>query len=397
METNRKIIGNAMSAYFMIFICVSFFLNKENDAINNNFVKSHTKTALLIHFLFLFVYIIFVSLWLWDQFALFGFAIGSIIASGLFLMLFWFLLYGIYQAHHGKVFTTGDMIHISKTWNIIDIQKNVKISEQDTVHIILSYIPFIWYSSYFQLSKNTQIKNIVFINLMSSSIITLFFVLGAQNVALFFGLIYILFVAFSIVTLVGKHELIVPQLSFIPSPEQKYIWTRTAIEYFRKYFSKNKKFEAIQDIYNKNIKLYNSEEENRNQKMKKRADINIPRFLIYVPVINILTIFSLKTRYKYHIINGLVITLLCIIWSMVIWYSHFVFLVALFPASFGIWYLPRLWYQMPYIYDLYHMTSQILYTLTHLFSRGRSIQKTVKTETLSIKNVASDPDSRKTQ
>jgi hypothetical protein len=74
-----------------------------------------------------------------------------------------------------------------------------------------------------------------------------------------------------------------------------------------------------------------------------------------------------------------------------------VFLIALFPASFGIWYLPRLWYQMPYIYDIYRIISNLLYTITHLFSRGRKIQKTVRTETLSVKDSPSDSDSEKIQ
>lgn len=397
METNRKIIGNAISAYFMIFICASFFLNKENEAINNNFVKSHTKTALLIHFLFLFVYIVFVSLWLWAQFTVFGLTLGSVIASGLFLILFSFLLYGIYQAHHGKTFTTQDIAQISRTGSMIDIQKDVKFSEEEMLHIILSYIPFIGYSSYFKLSKNTQIQNIVFINLISSGIITLFFILGAQNIALFFSLIYILFVAFSIVTLVGKHELIVPQLTSIPTPTQKYIWVYTIGEYLSKHLSKNKKFAALEELYTKNTKLYSSKEEKRSQEMEKKADIQIPKFLIYVPVINIITVFFLKSRYKYHIINGLIITLICISSITLLWYSHAVFLIALFPASFGIWYLPRLWYQMPYIYDVYHIISNLLYTITHLFSRGRKIQKTVKTETLSVKDNPSNSDSEKIQ
>ena len=61
MEKNKKIIANAVSAYFMIFISLSFLFNKNNKYLNNDFVKSHTKTAFIIHIMFLFTYVVFVS------------------------------------------------------------------------------------------------------------------------------------------------------------------------------------------------------------------------------------------------------------------------------------------------------------------------------------------------
>jgi hypothetical protein len=47
---NKKIIANAISAYLLIFVCSLFFLNKTNDSLNNDFVKRHVKSALVIHF-----------------------------------------------------------------------------------------------------------------------------------------------------------------------------------------------------------------------------------------------------------------------------------------------------------------------------------------------------------
>jgi hypothetical protein len=46
---NQKIINNAISSYFMMFISIIFLFNKKNELLNNNFVKSHTKIAFLIH------------------------------------------------------------------------------------------------------------------------------------------------------------------------------------------------------------------------------------------------------------------------------------------------------------------------------------------------------------
>jgi hypothetical protein len=46
---SEKVKGNAISAYLMVFISGLFLLNKTEPNINNSFVKSHTKSAMLIH------------------------------------------------------------------------------------------------------------------------------------------------------------------------------------------------------------------------------------------------------------------------------------------------------------------------------------------------------------
>lgn len=49
-ELNKKIIGNATAAYFMVFVSLCFlFSNKEN--VNHPFVKSHVKSAFALHFM----------------------------------------------------------------------------------------------------------------------------------------------------------------------------------------------------------------------------------------------------------------------------------------------------------------------------------------------------------
>jgi len=56
---DKKIKGNLIAAYLMIFISWLFLLNKDKPALCNTFVKGHTKTAFFIHTLFLVVIIIF--------------------------------------------------------------------------------------------------------------------------------------------------------------------------------------------------------------------------------------------------------------------------------------------------------------------------------------------------
>lgn len=57
---HKKTIANAISAYLLIGINWAFLLNKDNEYINNSFVRSHTKTALFIHVLYVLNIVVFV-------------------------------------------------------------------------------------------------------------------------------------------------------------------------------------------------------------------------------------------------------------------------------------------------------------------------------------------------
>jgi hypothetical protein len=59
---NPKVKANAISAYLLVFVSFLFLFNKTNKYINNDFVRSHTKTAFFIHLMLLLVYIIFIKL-----------------------------------------------------------------------------------------------------------------------------------------------------------------------------------------------------------------------------------------------------------------------------------------------------------------------------------------------
>jgi hypothetical protein len=59
IETNKKIKANAVSAYLLIFVSIFFLTNRNNSLLNNDFVKTHTKSAFLIHLGFLATYIVF--------------------------------------------------------------------------------------------------------------------------------------------------------------------------------------------------------------------------------------------------------------------------------------------------------------------------------------------------
>jgi hypothetical protein len=44
-----------------------------------------------------------------------------------------------------------------------------------------------------------------------------------------------------------------------------------------------------------------------------KKELKLPKFLIYIPIINLIFLFFKNTKYRFHIINGLIITLILII------------------------------------------------------------------------------------
>jgi len=142
MEQNKKIIANAVSAYFMIFVSLLFLVSKDNKYLNNSFVKSHTKTAFIIHVMFLVTYIVFVSFGLGKEFSVLGYGVNTILASVIFIGLLAMLLYGIYRANKGEVLTADELLTLSRQDKLTSIEKK-ELSEQEKVSIILSYIPFL--------------------------------------------------------------------------------------------------------------------------------------------------------------------------------------------------------------------------------------------------------------
>lgn len=52
MELHKKVVGNAMSAYFMVLVSLGFLWSKD-PYISHPFVKNHVKTAFPLHILLL--------------------------------------------------------------------------------------------------------------------------------------------------------------------------------------------------------------------------------------------------------------------------------------------------------------------------------------------------------
>jgi len=174
---HKKTINNAISAYLMLIISVAFLFNRDNEYLNNSFVKSHTKIAFLIHISFLINYIIFISFSFLKEYSILEYSINYILASSIFCILFLALLYWIYKASKGEVFKIWDLLTLGKTEKIVDVDGNAELDEKDKFTLILAQIPFIWYIIHGKFLSQKSIKDIVFVNMFVSIIISLIFII----------------------------------------------------------------------------------------------------------------------------------------------------------------------------------------------------------------------------
>ena len=375
LETNKRSINNAISAYFMILVSGAFLLNKTDKYVNNAFVKSHTKVALVTHICFILVYVIFSSFSLFRWISILSFQLNYIIATALFFILFTFLLYWIYKASKWESFSIWE---IQSLWNrskIVDVNGDNKLDEKDIFTLILCYVPFVGYMVHGRYFKNKTVKNIVHINMLSTGIITLLYIFNYSNVALILLLLYIVFWVFCCINIIHSWTILHINTYLFPTPEKKILITRSFIKYVKNYISKSP-FENFSDIYTHNRNQY-IEEEKANiiatTKLKKAPSFF--HIITYIPLLNLINFSQLHTQLRYHAINWLSITLislLVIAWNYFSVIPERTFVLLLFPIFFGYWFLQsRPAYKMPYIYDLY----EILAWIKNLFV---STKKTIK-------------------
>jgi hypothetical protein len=381
MEENIKIRNNAISAYFMLFICISFLFAKNNRLLYNSFVKIHTKTAFLIHMLFLLVYIIFINFSLWSSIRILNFSLNHIIAPTLFIWLFWILLFWMYRAYRWKTLTIWEVL--SYKWkNKMIINTNRVTSEKEKIPLILAYIPFLWYIVYWKNFTNKTIKDINKINLISSIIIFSLYIAWNNNLAILVILFYIIGLVFINTILIVNNENRTPDLDKIPSIWEIYILIKSYFKYLKIYFN-NKNFKWIKDIH-KEIETDQIKIENNIFKyLKNKNDTKLPKFLIYVPLINILFLFSLKSKFKIHIINSIIISIFTII-SIILFKRISITLLVLFPIFYWTGYINRLWYKMPFIYDFYIMVEKISIYIKSIFSKIMKIKDTTEEVTMKV-------------
>lgn len=371
---NKKIINNAISAYFWLWLLLLLPSKKEN--LNHTFVKKHAFTALIIHILMFLNYLIFISFSLFSGIFILWFSLNHIIASIIFILLFWLLLYGVSKANSWSDFSINDMSNMTKVNKIIEI-KSSNLNEAWILTIILSLIPFIWFyiKAKFSSYKSVIIENNTKLNLIITLVICLFFSFWYENLWLLFWLFYLIFIWFYSILLITKQSLLSLNLSKIPTFNEIYIYFLSIINYLKNYFS-GKKFVWIKEILKiKQNEIEKTFQENK-EKLEKLKDSKINIFLSYIPYLNLICLFQINSKNKFHIINGLIITILSII-LVVLKYNNFqIFLV--FLIFFGIWYSKKIEYKFPFLFDIYEMCAFIFSKIFFIWKKAVKMQKEEK-------------------
>ena len=385
---HKKSVNNAISAYLMLFISSLFLFNKKNEYLNNDFVKSHTKVALLIHLSLLLTYIIFISFSFLKNISILNYNLNFILASTIFIFLFITLLYWIYKANKQEIFKIWEILKVWKIEKIVDVNWDWIINEKDKLDLILSYIPFIWYITSWSNYKEKNISNIIKINSLITLIISLIYIAWNKNIVLLLSLFYIIFAVFSSLNIITREKIIWLNLEFIPTFTELLIIIKSFIKYLSNYFTK-KEFVWIKVLKNNYLKKYKEEEKEKELILVKLPKYKLPNILIYIPFINIITLFFINSNKKIHIINWIMINIFFIIFGILDFYNiiyNYSYILLLFPIFFWFWYInSRPVYRIPIIYDLF----EILNFIKNLFIKSKKTikikQAEVHSETMKVK------------
>lgn len=356
IQKNKKIINNAISAYFMIFVSWFFLLNKDNPYLNNEFVKIHTRSALTIHLWFFLSYFVFIYLAVWKAITLFWTNLHILLASISCIFLLIILVFWMYKAQKWLEFRIWDFLDVFKVQKIKESQNHDSMQEREKMNFIIAHIPFIGFVNYAQNSEKQYIQNATKLNLLVSVFFILFLWFGYINIANVLLLIYSIYIVFVWINIFSTNNIFTLNLEYIPAPEKKYFITRAALVYIRDYFT-SKKLQNF-DFYYQNQVNKSLEESRKNyQDIQTLQNFSGPKILIYLPIINFVCLFQKNTKQKFHIINGVILSIIFSLILLIVTLTSLsnVFLLLLIIAfcyAYGFMkYNPV--YKMPYIYVFY--------------------------------------------
>lgn len=363
-EQNSKIIWNAVSAYFMIFVSGMFLFNKQNPLLNNSFVKKHTKSALIIHLGFLLSYLIFISYGIGSNISIWSFALNYIIASSLCIFFLWMMLFAISKASKGEIFAIWEIIRVAKVKKMIDVENNqTNWNEREKLDILLSYIPFVS----FYIAATKQKENLFILHasrgtLFITVILILLYNFHHTNIVIFLILLYLIYVVFIWLNIFTTWNIFQIRYANVFSPEYKFEYTQALSRYLKNYIRWNdlqKMSHYQEEIRKENDRSLMIE----NDRILSLPDLKLPKSAIYIPILNLGYLFLKENKYSTHIRNGLVISVLFII---------IFFLLKFTTLNYGFlylfWIVALYWigyihtqpvYKMPYIYIFYTLFQKI--------------------------------------
>jgi len=382
-DLNKKVIWNAVSAYFLFFVSISFLFNKDPN-IWHPFVKSHVRVAFFLHILFLCM-LILMAFPIGNGIAFFGYTLNSIVTIAASIIIFSAIFFGIYKAHKWETLSISELFEHGKKWSseIMQQSSTKNIWEEEKTLLFLSHLPFIGYIVTGERIESTKIRNIILLNIIISCTGVFLYTVWISSLASIIFLLYIIWSIFQGIRIFAGENMILLNLHNIPTIREKYILQKSFLTQLVRHLFR-RKFISLSDIKKgKTEKLLDTEKAYK-ENLSKLSPSLIPTFLFYIPVINIIWIFFLRTQQKLHIKNGLIISM--IFWVIVFfyWIHHPMLYLLLFPICFWIGQRDNIAYIMPYIYDIWNFISLTLYKTTHIFSRAKELKNTTKKEVMKM-------------
>jgi hypothetical protein len=379
LNIDNKVKNNAIIAYLFILVNITFLFNKSNTLLNNSFVKTHTKTAILIHLWFLINTIVFVYYWLGFYGEVMGYSISDIIAISIYLILFWFMIVWIYKAYCWKLFMLWESINYKNNKKLLDIDSSWSFDEKDKLTIIISKIPFLWFFIYPRYKNNKLIESNTKLNLILTILIVSLYVFWNPNLANLLLLFYIIFIVFTSINLFVKNEVINIKLESIPNLDKLLIYSIVLLKYLWNYF-KAKDFPSFEEILKKVLLEQEVRDTSETKKLEKLSNFKLWKYIIYIPILNIIALFNINSKQKIHIINWILITLSFIILALIYWINNKYQLLLLLPLFFSIWYM-NTWilnYKIPFLYNIFELFVWIKNSISGFFTKIRKIKNTEK-------------------
>lgn len=349
---SQKSKNNAAISYWILFFSWLLFFNKKNPDIDNDFVKKHIRSSIVLHWLILLNYIIFISFGLFRRVWIFDFSLNIIIANILFFIILFLIIKWIYDAINWKEPNIWKAIKMTTSvW--LDINNDNTYDEKDKLSIILAFIPFLWYISSSKYN-NDKVQNIIKTNILASAFILFVYILWYNNITNLLSLIYIIYIVFWWVYLYTKDTLISFSFPEWILPNKLLIKIKSFIKYLNYYFKWDfKKYEIIeQELITKNIQ----ERDKWILQIDELEDLKLNKNLIYIPILNFIFLFQKENKYIYHIRNWVTISYLfifAIILSIFGLLASKSLILFLYPICFGIWLINKKYYKMPFIYEIY--------------------------------------------
>lgn len=362
---HKKIKANAIAAY--LFMAPMFLLPSKNDFIKNEFVQSHSKTALTIQIALIFSFILFIPFGFLNDIQIFEMGLNHILAKTTAIALFGLLILWIKKASEEKTFSLVEFKDVRKIKSEITKEN---LNEKDKLFQTLSYIPFIWIllwnksEIYLFPSKVSSIAWLISVLLLAT------WKVNSLDVFLLFYLILVVFVW--VLNFTSNESSIIR--SNIPDAKELLTIIRTTLKYiFSIPF--NKDFVTFRDTMFGVLENTKKEKEEKENIVGSLPDSKIPSFLCYIPLVNLVTIPFFKTKIKYHVLNWLFVNAFILIIALLP-INNSVIYFALFPIFYWLSNREESYYKLPFLWDF----ADIFINLFKIFTKTKEKVKEKQAE-----------------